>query len=109
MVKNSFFLLLFVGSGLFAQSDFNKCIDLLQRSEAMIIRQDSLINFLKKDIILCDNEKELNKKNNLNCEISLKYLDQELRKERRQKKIWQVIAISGLSAFVTTTVLYLTK
>ena len=109
MVKNSFFLLLFVGSGLFAQSDFNKCIDLLQRSEAMIIRQDSLINLLKKDINLCDTEKELNKKNNLNCEISLKYLDKELRKERRLKRFWQVLGISGLTACLTTTILYLTK
>lgn len=109
MVKNSFFLLLFVGSGLFAQSDFNKCIDLLQRSEKMIIQQDSLINLLKKDIILCDAEKELYKKNNLNCEISLKYIDQELKKERRLKRFWQVLGISGLTACFTTTILYLTK
>ena len=109
MIKNSFFLLLFVSSGMFGQSEFNKCLDLLQRSEKMIIQQDSLINLLKKDIILCDAEKELYKKNNLNCEISLKYLDKELIKERRQKKIWQVIAISGLTACLTTTILYLTK
>ena len=109
MVKSSIILLIFISSGLFAQTDLNKCIDLLQRSEAMIIRQDSLINLLKKDIILCDTEKEMNKKNNLNCEISLKYIDQELRKERRIKRFWQVLGISGLTACLTTTILYITK
>ena len=109
MVKSSIILLMFISSGLFAQTDLDKCIDLLKRSEAMIIRQDSLINLLKKDIILCDTEKELNKKNNLNCEISLKYLDQELRKERRIKRFWQVLGISGLTACLTTTILYITK
>lgn len=109
MVKNSIFLVLFLSSGMFAQSDFDKCLDLLQRSESMIIRQDSLINMLKKDIKFCDAETELNKKLNQNCEISFKYLDRELKKERRLKKFWQVIGISGLTACLTTTILYLAK
>lgn len=109
MVKNSLFLVLFVSSGMFAQSDFDKCLDLLQRSEVMIYCQDSLINLLKKDIKFCDAESELNKKLNRNCEISIKYLDKELKSERRLKKFWQVVGISGLTACLTTTILYLAK
>ena len=87
MVRNSLIILfIFAYSMLFAQNDLDKCLNLLQRSEKMIIKQDSLIKLLKEDLRLND-----------------------LKKEIKNKKIWQVIGISGLTAFLTTTVLYITK
>jgi len=109
MVKNSFFLVLFVSSGLFAQSDFDKCLDLLQRSESMIYKQDSLIGLLKEDLRLSDLSNTVIRKQNENSEITINYLNIELRKEKRLKKFWQVVGISGIAACLTTTVLYLAK
>lgn len=107
MVRNSIFLLLFVSSGLFAQTDFDKCLNLLQRSEAMIKRQDSLINLLKQDLRLSELSTSVIRKQNENSEITINYLNIELKKEKRFKKIWQIIAVSGLTACLTTTILYI--
>ena len=107
MVRNSIFLLLFFSSGLFAQTDLDKCLNLLQRSEAMIKRQDSLINFLKEDIRLSDLSNSVIRKQNENSEITLRYLDIELKKEKRFKKVWQILAISGLTACLTATIIYI--
>ena len=109
MIKSSIILFLFSTIHLYAQNDLDKCVNLLKRSETMILRQDSLINLLKKDILLCDSESELNKKQNQNCEISLKYINKELNKEKQLKKLWQVVGISGVAACVTTTILYIVK
>lgn len=110
MVKNSFVLIFaLVFTHVAAQSDLDKCVDLLERSKIMIIKQDSLINLFKQDVKLCDNEKSAVGKLNQNCELTLKYIEKDLRSERRLKKVWQVIAIAGLSGFVTATILYLTK
>jgi hypothetical protein len=110
MVRNSLIIIfIFAYSTLFAQNDLDKCLNLLQRSEVMIIRQDSLINLLKQDIKLCDMEKTAVGKQNINCELTVKYLEKDLKSERKQKKIWQIIGVTGLSALLTTTILYITK
>jgi hypothetical protein len=110
MVRNNLiFIFIFAYSIVFAQNDLDKCLNLLQRSETIIIRQDSLINFLKQDIKLCDMEKTAIGKQNINCELTIKYLHKDLKKERKFKKIWQIISVAGLSAFLTTTILYITK
>jgi len=110
MVRNNLiFIFIFAYSIVFAQNDLDKCLNLLQRSETIIIRQDSLINFLKQDIKLCDMEKTAMSKLNINCELTVKYLDKDLKKERKFKKIWQIISIAGLTACLTTTILYITK
>lgn len=94
---------------LFAQNDLDKCLNLLQRSEKMIIKQDSLIKLLKEDLRLSDLSNTVIRKQNENSEMTMKYINIELKKEIKNKKIWQVIGISGLTAFLTTTVLYITK
>ena len=110
MVRNSLIILfIFAYSMLFAQNDLDKCLNLLQRSEKMILQQDSLINLLKQDIKLSDMEKEAIRKQNLNCELTVKHLNTEINQERRNKKLWQIIGISGIAAVLTTTVLYITK
>jgi hypothetical protein len=110
MVRNSLIIIfIFAYSTLFAQNDLDKCLNLLQRSEVMIIRQDSLINLLKQDIKLCDMEKTAVSKQNINCELTVKYLEKDLKSERKKKKIWQIIGVTGLSALLTTTILYITK
>lgn len=109
MVKNSFFLFLFVSSGLFAQSELDKCVNLLQRSQSMIVKQDSLINLLKQDLRLCELSNDVMRKQNENSEITIKYLNIELNKQKRLKKVWQILTVSGVAACLTTTVLYLAK
>jgi hypothetical protein len=110
MVRNSLIIIfIFAYSTLFAQNDLDKCLNLLLRSEKMILQQDSLINLLKQDIKLSDMEKEVIRKQNINCELTVKYLEKDLKSERKQKKIWQIIGVTGLSALLTTTILYITK
>jgi len=109
MVKNSFFLFLFVSSGLFAQSELDKCVNLLQRSQSMIVKQDSLINLLKQDLRLSELSNNVIRKQNENSEITVKYLNIELNKQKRLKKVWQILAVSGVAACLTTTVLYMAK
>ena len=110
MVRNSLIIIfIFAYSTLFAQNDLDKCLNLLLRSEKMIIQQDSLINLLKQDIKLSDMEKEVIRKQNINCELTVKHLNTEVNQERRNKKLWQIIGISGIAAVLTTTVLYITK
>lgn len=110
MVRNSLIIIfIFAYSMLFAQNDLDKCLNLLLRSEKMILQQDSMINLLKKDIKLSDMEKEAIRKQNLNCELTVKHLNTEVNQERRYKKLWQIIGISGIAAVLTTTVLYITK
>ena len=109
MIKNSLIVLMFVSSGVCAQTDFDKCLNLLRRSESMIYKQDSLIGLLKEDLRLSDLSNTVIRKQNENSEITINYLNIELRKEKRLKKIWQVVGISGIAACLTTTVLYLAK
>ena len=110
MVRNSLTIIfIFAYSMLFGQNDLDKCLNLLKRSEVMIIRQDSLINLLKQDIKLSDMEKTAVSKQNINCELTVKYLEKDLKSQLRQKKIWQIIGVTGLSALLTTTILYITK
>ena len=110
MVRNSLIIIfIFAYSMLFAQNDLDKCLNLLLRSEKMILQQDSLINLLKQDIKLSDMEKEVIRKQNINCELTVKHLNTEVNQERRNKKLWQIIGISGIAAVLTTTVLYITK
>jgi hypothetical protein len=110
MVRNSLIIIfIFTYSTLFAQNDLDKCLNLLLRSEKMILQQDSLINLLKQDIKLSDMEKEVIRKQNINCELTVKHLNTEVNQARRNKKIWQIIGISGIAAFLTTTVLYISK
>lgn len=54
-------------------------------------------------------EKEVIRKQNINCELTVKHLNTEVNQERRNKKLWQIIGISGIAAVLTTTVLYITK
>ena len=109
MIKNSLFVLMFASSGACAQTDIDKCVNLLRRSESMIYKQDSLIGLLKEDLRLSDLSNTVIRKQNENSEITINYLNIELRKEKRLKKFWQVVGISGLAACLTTTVLYLAK
>ena len=109
MIKISVIVLLFVSSGACAQSDIEKCVNLLRRSESMIYKQDSLIVLLKEDLRLSDLSNTVIRKQNENSEITINYLNIELRKEKRLKKFWQVVGISGIAACLTTTVLYLAK
>lgn len=110
MVRNSLIIIfIFAYSMLFAQNDLDKCLNLLQRSEKFILKQDSLIKMLKDDIRLGDMENAVMRKKYENSEITMRYLNIELKKEIKHKKIWQIIGITGLTAFLTTTVLYITK
>lgn len=109
MIKNSLFFFLFASSGIMAQTDFDKCLNLLRRSESMIYKQDSLIGLLKEDLRLSDLSNSVIRKQNENSEITINYLNIELKKEKRLKKFWQVVGISGIAACLTTTVLYLAK
>lgn len=109
MIKNSLFFLMFVSSFACAQTDFDKCVNLLRRSESMIYKQDSLIGLLKEDLRLSDLSNTVIRKQNKNSEITINYLNIELKKEKRLKKFWQVVGISGIAACLTTTVLYLAK
>ncbi len=109
MIKNSLFVLVFFSSCAYAHTDIDKCVNLLRRSESMIYKQDSLIGLLKEDLRLSDLSNTVIRKQNENSEITINYLNIELRKEKRLKKLWQVVGISGLAACLTTTVLYLAK
>jgi hypothetical protein len=109
MIKNSLIVLMFISSGVCAQTDFDKCVNLLRRSESMIYKQDSLIGLLKEDLRLSDLYNTVIRKQNENSEITINFLNIELRKEKRQKKFWQVVGISCIAACLTTTVLYLAK
>jgi hypothetical protein len=109
MIKNSLIVLMFASSGVMAQMDFDKCVNLLRRSESMIYKQDSLIGLLKEDLRLSDLSNTVIRKKNENSEITINYLNIELRNEKRLKKFWQVVGISGIAACLTTTVLYLAK
>lgn len=109
MIKNSLFILMFVSSIVYAQTDIDKCVNLLRRSESMIYKQDSLIGLLKEDLRLSELSNSVIRKQNENSEITINYLNIELRKEKRLKKLWQVVGISGIAACLTTTVLYLAK
>jgi hypothetical protein len=109
MIKNSLIVLMFASSGVYAQTDIDKCVNLLRRSESMIYKQDSLIGLLKEDLRLSDLSNTVIRKQNENSEITINYLNIELRKEKRLKKFWQVVGISGIAACLTTTVLYLAK
>jgi len=110
MIRNSLiFAFIFIYSSLYSQNDLDKCLNLLKRSESMIIKQDSLIKIQKEDIRLGDLENFVLRKQIDNSDITMRYINIELKKEIRNKKIWQVIGITGLTAFLTTTVLYITK
>ena len=93
----------------YCQNDLDKCVNLLKRSENIIVKQDSLIKILKNDVKLSELESIALRKQFENSEITMRYLNIELKKEIRNKKIWQVIGISSLTACLTTTILYLTK
>ncbi len=110
MAKNSliFILLLFCFRTM-AQSELPECLNLLQRSKVMILQQDTLIKLLKDDTRLITAENTVLRKQFDNSEITMRYLNIELKKEKTQKKVWQMIGISALTGLLTTSIILITK
>jgi hypothetical protein len=92
-----------------AQSELPECLNLLQRSRTMILQQDTLIKLLKDDTRLITSENIVLRKQFDNSEITMRYLNIELKKEKTQKKVWQVIGISALTGLLTTSIILITK
>jgi len=110
MAKGSliFILLLFCFRTM-AQSELPDCLNLLQRSKVMILQQDTLIKLLKDDTRLITAENTVLRKQFDNSEITMRYLNIEIKKEKTQKKVWQVIGISALTGLLTTSIILITK
>ncbi len=110
MAKGSliFILLLFCFRTM-AQSELPECLNLLQRSKVMILQQDTLIKLLKDDTRLITAENTVLRKQFDNSEITMRYLNIELKKEKTQKKVWQMIGISALTGLLTTSIILITK
>ena len=92
-----------------AQSELPECLNLLQRSRTMILQQDTLIKLLKDDARLFTSENTVLRKQFDNSEITMRYLNIELKKEKTQKKVWQMIGISALTGLLTTSIILITK
>ena len=92
-----------------AQSELPDCLNLLQRSKVMILQQDTLIKLLKSDARLLTAENTVLRKQFDNSEITMRYLNIELKKEKTQKKVWQMIGISALTGLLTTSIILITK
>jgi hypothetical protein len=92
-----------------AQSELPECLNLLQRSKVMIKQQDTLIKLLKDDARLIELENTAVRKQFDNCEITLKYVNKELKKENKLKKVWQLIGVSALTGLLTTSIILITK
>jgi hypothetical protein len=92
-----------------AQSELPDCLNLLQRSKVIILQQDTLIKLLKDDARLITSENTVLRKQFDNSEITMRYLNIELKKEKTQKKIWQMIGISALTGLLTTSIILITK
>ncbi len=92
-----------------AQSELPECLNLLQRSKTMILQQDTLIKLLKDDARLITSENTVLRKQFDNSEITMRYLNIELKKEKTQKKVWQMIGISALTGLLTTSIILITK
>jgi hypothetical protein len=92
-----------------AQSELPDCLNLLQRSKVMILQQDTLIKLLKDDARLITSENIVLRKQFDNSEITMRYLNIELKKEKTQKKVWQMIGISALTGLLTTSIILITK
>jgi hypothetical protein len=110
MAKGSliFILILFCFRTM-AQSELPECLNLLQRSKVMILQQDTLIKLLKDDARLITSENTVLRKQFDNSEITMRYLNIELKKEKTQKKVWQMIGISALTGLLTTSIILITK
>ena len=110
MAKSSFiFVLLLFCFRTMAQSELPDCLNLLQRSRTMILQQDTLIKLLKDDARLITSENTVLRKHFDNSEITMRYLNIELKKEKTQKKVWQMIGISALTGLLTTSIILITK
>jgi hypothetical protein len=92
-----------------AQSELPDCLNLLQRSKVIILQQDTLIKLLKDDTRLITSENIVLRKQFDNSEITMRYLNIELKKEKTQKKVWQMIGISALTGLLTTSIILITK
>jgi hypothetical protein len=92
-----------------AQSELPECLNLLQRSRTIILQQDTLIKLLKDDARLITSENIVLRKQFDNSEITMRYLNIELKKEKTQKKVWQMIGISALTGLLTTSIILITK
>jgi hypothetical protein len=92
-----------------AQSELPECLNLLQRSRTIILQQDTLIKLLKDDARLITSENTILRKQFDNSEITMRYLNIELKKEKTQKKVWQMIGISALTGLLTTSIILITK
>jgi len=92
-----------------AQSELPDCLNLLQRSRIIILQQDTLIKLLKDDARLITSENIVLRKQFDNSEITMRYLNIELKKEKTQKKVWQMIGISALTGLLTTSIILITK
>jgi hypothetical protein len=75
----------------------------------MILQQDTLIKLLKDDARLITSENTVLRKQFDNSEITMRYLNIELKKEKTQKKVWQMIGISALTGLLTTSIILITK
>jgi len=75
----------------------------------MILQQDTLIKLLKDDTRLITSENTVLRKQFDNSEITMRYLNIELKKEKTQKKVWQMIGISALTGLLTTSIILITK
>jgi hypothetical protein len=75
----------------------------------MILQQDTLIKLLKDDARLITSENIVLRKQFDNSEITMRYLNIELKKEKTQKKVWQMIGISALTGLLTTSIILITK
>jgi hypothetical protein len=110
MAKSSLILILLLFCfRTMAQSELPDCLNLLQRSKTMILQQDTLIKLLKDDARLITSENTVLRKQFDNSEITMRYLNIELKKEKTQKKVWQMIGISALTGLLTTSIILITK
>ena len=110
MAKGSLIFILFLFCfRTMAQSELPDCLNLLQRSKTMILQQDTLIKLLKDDTRLITAENTVLRKQFDNSEITMRYLNIELKKEKTQKKVWQMIGISALTGLLTTSIILITK
>ena len=110
MAKSSLILILLLFCfRTMAQSELPDCLNLLQRSKVIILQQDTLIKLLKDDTRLITSENIVLRKQFDNSEITMRYLNIELKKEKTQKKVWQMIGISALTGLLTTSIILITK
>ncbi len=110
MAKGSLIFILFLFCfRTMAQSELPDCLNLLQRSKTMILQQDTLIKLLKDDTRLITSENIVLRKQFDNSEITMRYLNIELKKEKTQKKVWQIVGVSALTGLLTTSIILITK